>query len=62
MNCARMKGMSKVTTAKLNQKQLLARDAKRKLGAELLQAVRDMKAGRSGARHKVKAPPVIEAG
>ena len=30
----------------LTEKQLRARDAKRDLGAELLEAVRDMKAGR----------------
>lgn len=46
---------------KLTQKQLLKRDAKRNIGEELLQAVRDMKAGRRGARHKVKVPPVVEA-
>jgi putative transcriptional regulator len=47
--------------ARLTQKQLLARDAKRNLGAELLHAVRDLKTGRSGARHKIKLPPVVEA-
>ncbi len=31
---------------KMTEKQLVARDSKRDLGAELLQAVRDMKAGR----------------
>jgi len=45
----------------LNKKELLQRDAKRDTGAELLQSVREMKAGKQGrvyapvaqARHKV---------
>jgi putative transcriptional regulator len=47
--------------ARLTQKQLQARDRKRNLGKELLHAVRDMKAGRSAARHKLKVPAVVEA-
>jgi putative transcriptional regulator len=46
---------------KLTQKQLQARDRKRNLGKELLRAVRDLKAGRSVARRKLKVPAVVEA-
>ena len=45
---------------KMTEKQLHARDAKRDIGAELLQGVREMKAGRSGRVHKVAVPPVAE--
>jgi putative transcriptional regulator len=34
------------------EKELLARDAKRNIGDELLQAIRDVKAGRHGAKYK----------
>ncbi|MHB8536326.1 MAG: helix-turn-helix domain-containing protein [Sulfuricaulis sp.] len=40
---------------------LRARDAKRDFGKELLQSVREMKAGQRGRVHKVKAPPIVEA-
>ena len=43
------------------EKQLLERDAKRDLGAELLQSVREMKAGKRGRVHDVHVSPVIEA-
>jgi putative transcriptional regulator len=39
------------------KKALRSRDAKRNIGIELLQAVREMKAGRRGRTHKVKVPP-----
>ena len=47
--------------AKLSAKQVKARDAKRDIGAELLQAVRDMKAGKVGAVHHVELAPIAEA-
>jgi putative transcriptional regulator len=37
------------------------RDAKRNLGKELLQSVREMKADHRGRVHKVKMPPIVEA-
>ena len=40
---------------------LLARDAKRNIGEELLQAIRDVKAGRHGAKYKVKANEIVAA-
>jgi putative transcriptional regulator len=44
-----------------SEKELRTRDAKRDLGKELLQSVREMKAGRRGRVHKVKAPPIAAA-
>lgn len=41
-----MRGLWRRFVAKMTEKQLVARDAKRDLGAELLQAVREMKAGK----------------
>jgi putative transcriptional regulator len=41
------------------EKEILARDAKRNVGAELLQAIRDVKAGRYGAKYKVAANDVV---
>ena len=43
------------------EKELLARDAKRDVGQGLLQAIRDVKAGRYGARYKIQANDVITA-
>ena len=43
------------------EKELLVRDAKRNIGEELLQAIRDVKAGRYGARYKVKANEIVAA-
>jgi len=45
----------------MTDKELQKRDAKRDLGTELLESVRQMKAGRSGKIHKVAIPPVISA-
>ena len=45
----------------MTEKELQARDAKRNLGAELLESVRQMKAGRAGKIHKVSIPPVVSA-
>ena len=44
-----------------SEKELHARDAKRDLGQELLQSVREMKAGHRGRVHKVKVPPIVAA-
>ncbi|MGH8135471.1 MAG: helix-turn-helix domain-containing protein [Steroidobacteraceae bacterium] len=43
------------------EKALLARDAKRNLGEELLQAIRDVKAGRYGAKYRVEANDIVAA-
>lgn len=42
-------------------KELQSRDAKRDIGQELLQAVREMKGGRRGRVHKVHVPPMVAA-
>lgn len=47
--------------AKLTAKQLLNRDAARDIGAELLQAVREMKTGRTGRTHTIKIPAAAAA-
>lgn len=44
-----------------SERALRVRNAKRDLGKELLQSVREMKAGRRGRVHKVKTPPIVEA-
>jgi putative transcriptional regulator len=43
------------------EKEVLARDAKRNIGEELLQAIRDVKAGRHGAKYKVEPNDIISA-
>ena len=45
----------------MTEKQLTRRDAKRDLGAELLQSVREMKAGKGRLVAKVVAPAVTPA-
>lgn len=45
----------------MTTKQLLERDAKRDLGAELLESVQQMKAGRAENTHQVAVPPVVSA-
>ena len=42
-----------------SEKELSARDAKRDIGKELLQAIRDVKAGRHGSRYEVDANEVV---
>ena len=42
----------------MTYKQLRERDAKRDLGAELLQSIRDMKAGNGTVVAKIEVPPV----
>lgn len=43
--------------AKMTDKELLARDAKRDIGAELLQAARDLRAVRHGRRTTIETQP-----
>jgi putative transcriptional regulator len=45
----------------MTAKELQKRDAKRDLGAELLESVLQMKAGRAGKIHKITIPPVVSA-
>jgi len=45
----------------LSEEELLARDAQRNIGEELLQAIIDIKAGRYGAVYQVPVSPVVEA-
>ena len=45
----------------MTEKELLERDAKRDIGAELLQSVREMKAGKHNRVHQIKISSVIEA-
>lgn len=45
----------------LSEKELLARDAKRDIGAELLEAVRQVKAGKVGQVNMVPASIALEA-
>lgn len=47
--------------AKMSTKALLKRDAKRNIGDELLQAVREMKAGKAGHVHRVAMSAVTAA-
>jgi putative transcriptional regulator len=41
------------------EKDLLARDAKRDIGNELLQAIRDVKAGKHGAKYQVAPNDIV---
>ncbi len=43
------------------EKELMKRDAQRDIGVELLESVRQMKAGKCGTVHKVDVPQVIQA-
>jgi putative transcriptional regulator len=43
----------------LSRKSLLARDSKRDIGAELLEAIRDVKTGRVGTKYDVKANDIV---
>lgn len=45
----------------MTEKELRERDARRDLGAELLESVCQMKAGRKGAVHPVAVSKVVEA-
>jgi putative transcriptional regulator len=43
------------------EKALLARDAKRDIGKELLQAIREVKAGKYGAKYQVAPNDIVAA-
>ena len=45
----------------VTEKQLRERDAQRDLGAELLQSIREMKAGEGKVVAKIVVPPVVMA-
>ena len=45
----------------LTEKQLIKRDTKRDIGAELLKSVREMKAGKGRVVARIAVSPVIEA-
>ncbi|MBA1323228.1 putative transcriptional regulator [Pseudomonas sp. BIGb0278] len=45
----------------LSETELMLRDAKRDIGEELLQSIRDVKAGRYGAVHQVEVTEAAEA-
>ncbi len=45
----------------MTEKELIERDQKRDLGAELLESVRQMKAGQRAVEHKVQVSNVSEA-
>ncbi len=45
----------------MTENELQKRDAARDLGAELLESVREMKAGRAAKIHKVDIAPVVSA-
>lgn len=45
----------------LTEKELTQRDAQRDIGEELLQSIRDVKAGRYGAVHQVETTEAAEA-
>jgi putative transcriptional regulator len=42
-------------------KHIAARDAKRNIGEELLQAIKDVKAGKCGAKYQVEANDIVKA-
>ncbi len=46
---------------KMTEVELIERDSKRDIGAELLQSVREMKAGKRGRVHHVEVSAVVEA-
>lgn len=45
----------------LTEKQLMTRDATRNIGEELLESIRDIKAGHYGALHQVEVTKAAEA-
>jgi len=47
--------------AKMTERALRARDAKRNIGAELLASVREMKAGKAGNVHRISVSGIAEA-
>ena len=47
--------------AKMTEAELIKRDSKRNIGEEVLQAIRDIKAGRTGRIFRVEVTPATEA-
>jgi putative transcriptional regulator len=47
--------------AKMTDKALRARDARRNIGKELLESVREMKAGRAGHVHRIPVSAITDA-
>ena len=45
----------------MTNKKVAARDAERNIGDELLQAIRDVKGGKFGAKYQVEANDVVKA-
>jgi len=45
----------------MTRKSIAARDARRDIGSELLQAIRDVKAGKHGAKYNVEANDIVAA-
>ncbi len=45
----------------MTEQELLERDAKRDIGAELLESVRQMRAGKKAAIHHIDVPQVVQA-
>lgn len=45
----------------MTEQELLERDARRDIGSELLESVRQMTAGKRGAVHKIEVPQVVQA-
>jgi len=43
------------------KKDIASRDAKRNIGEELLQAIKDVKAGKYGAKYQVEANDIVKA-
>jgi putative transcriptional regulator len=44
----------------MNEQELLKRDAKRDIGAELLASVQEMQAGKVGKIHHISVPEIVE--
>lgn len=53
--------LAKESSSVMTDKQLASRDAKRNLGAELLQSVREMKADKGKVVAQIKVPAVAHA-
>jgi putative transcriptional regulator len=47
--------------AKLSEKKLLARDAKRNITAEIRRGMKEVRAGRASRQHRVEIPEALEA-
>ncbi len=47
--------------AKMSEKELLARDAKRNIAAEIRRGMQEVRAGRAARVHHIKVPEALEA-